>query len=172
MAQTQLKRRVTLGGCELERDRSKRLGFFDYLLHIHSPWQIRYDKVSLPYHTLFVCYISTDSNSSSVVSGLLICGCVLRPGNHQFKFPSRRIVAGTRRTRIMVLSIRTAMVRPRPYSCVVISEVNIAEPEKRMNNSAALVIVPAVFSRPRATAWVLLPVCNHSSRIRLSRKTS
>src|SRR6266699_1303440 len=74
------------------------------------------------------------------------------PGSHQFHLPSKRIVAGTSRVRMIVASTSTATVIPRPISLEARMEVKVNAPVTITKSRAALVITPPVFSRPRATA--------------------
>src|SRR5438132_4509558 len=96
----------------------------------------------------------------------------LLPGIHQFHRPNKRIVAGTSNVLTIVASTSTANAIPSPISFVTTIEVKVKAPATITNSSAAFVITPPVFSSPYATAQRLLYVLNHSSRIRLSKKTS
>ena len=94
------------------------------------------------------------------------------PGIHQLHLPSKRIVAGTSSDLMIVASTRTAIAIPKPISLVTTIEVNAKAPHTITNKRAAFVITPPVFDNPRATDQRLFCVSNHSSRIRLKRKTS
>lgn len=88
------------------------------------------------------------------------CGSIplSQPGSHQFKGPKNVIRAGTRMRRIPVASRATANARPRPNSLVATSRVNPNEAKIEIIINAALVMVPAVRSRPAETARALSPV--------------
>ena len=80
------------------------------------------------------------------------------PGAHQFQRPINRIVAGTRRTRTIVASMRTAIAIPTPMLLIVIDSARAKAENTVTMIRAAPVITPAVFDRPSATDAVLSPV--------------
>src|SRR5215208_4152251 len=79
----------------------------------------------------------------------------LRPPGHQFQSPKMRIVAGTRRIRMIVASTNTATARPRPIALVRTIPVQAKAPVTTMMIAAAEVMIPAVATRPLETLAVL-----------------
>ncbi len=79
---------------------------------------------------------------------------LLRPPGHQFQSPRMRMVAGTRSTRIIVASTKTATARPRPTALVRTMPVNAKAPVTTMMIAAAEVMMPAVATSPLATLAV------------------
>ena len=90
---------------------------------------------------------------SSGVPSIVIRGIQSRKrGIHQFHSPSRRMLAGSSRLRMMVASTSTATARPSP-SCRMITSWSVTNTAKTATMiAAALVIVPAVIEIPRSTA--------------------
>src|SRR5215218_1101062 len=84
----------------------------------------------------------------------------LRPPGHQFQSPRILIVAGTRRTRIMVASTKTATASPKPTALVVVMPVKANAPVTTTTMAAAEVIMPAVATRPWATLAVFDSPCS------------
>jgi len=76
-------------------------------------------------------------------------------GAHQLQLPNSRMVAGTSNNRTSVASIATASAIPKPTArmTTILASVNAANTTIMM--AAALVMSPAVFSSPSATASVL-----------------
>ncbi len=89
---------------------------------------------------------------SSFVSGLNV---LLRPPGHQFQSPRMRMVAGTRRTRMIVASTNMATASPSPTAFVRIMPVKAKAPVTTMMIAAAEVMIPAVATSPLATLAVL-----------------
>src|SRR5215204_843818 len=80
---------------------------------------------------------------------------LLRPPGHQFQSPRMRMVAGTRRMRMIVASTNTATASPSPMALVVTMPVKAKAPVTTMMMAAAEVMMPAVATSPFATLAVL-----------------
>src|SRR5918994_3585508 len=79
---------------------------------------------------------------------------LLRPPGHQFQSPRTRMVAGTRRIRMIVASTKTATARPRPTALVMMTLLKANAPVTTMIMAAADVMIPAVDDTPVATLAV------------------
>src|SRR5215218_7606235 len=80
---------------------------------------------------------------------------LLRPPGHQFQSPRMRMVAGTRRIRMIVASTKTATASPSPMALVRMIPVKAKAPVTTMMIAAADVMMPAVVTRPFETLAVL-----------------
>ena len=112
------------------------------------------------------------SSSSTWLKPTLSAKRASGPGAHQFHLPSRRIVAGTSSTRMMVASMATAIAMPTPMLLMVIVSARANAANTMTMISAAPVMTPAVRARPSATDSVLSPVRRYASWIRESSSTS
>ncbi len=92
---------------------------------------------------------------------------------YQLDRPSSSITDGTRTRRTRLASMRMDAARPSPKTFKIRSGSPITkEPKTQIMMAAAEVMTRAVLARPSATDEELSPVRRHSSRMRLSRKTS